>query len=74
MVAASFDRLVRFEAEDGKTYYGDLGAEVPTREIEGREVEVLEGGIVDGFRKVGGKRKVVKVCSFSLFLVVVVSW
>ncbi|KAF2129124.1 hypothetical protein P153DRAFT_423497 [Dothidotthia symphoricarpi CBS 119687] len=63
MVTATFDRLIRFEAEDGKTYYGDLVKEVPTREIEGSEVEVLEGDIASGFKKTGGQKKVAKLLS-----------
>ena len=42
--------------------YGDLGKETPTREIEGSTVEVLEGGVKEGFRKTGGKARVGKVC------------
>jgi transcription initiation factor TFIIH subunit 2 len=59
---AAFDRLIRFEANDGKTYFGDLGKEeVPTREIEGRKVQVLEGSVAGGFKKTGGDATVSKV-------------
>ncbi|PVI08634.1 hypothetical protein DM02DRAFT_549062 [Periconia macrospinosa] len=60
-MAASFDRLIRFEADDGKVYYGDLGDEVPTREIEGRKVQVLDGDVKSGFKKSGGEVKVSKL-------------
>jgi transcription initiation factor TFIIH subunit 2 len=53
---ASFDRLIRFETQEGKTLYGNLEKEVPTREIEGSSVEVLEGDVKRGRAKVG------KVC------------
>lgn len=58
---AAFSHLIRFEAEDGKTYYGDLTKETPTREIEGKEVELLEGDIKSGFSKKGSKAKVSKL-------------
>jgi transcription initiation factor TFIIH subunit 2 len=58
---AAFERLVRFETPEGKTVYGNLDKEVPTREIEGSEVEVLEGEIGSGFKKTGGRAKVGKV-------------
>jgi hypothetical protein len=60
---ASFDRLIRFESQDGKTVYGNLENEVPTREIEGSSVEVLEGDLKSGFRKTGRKVEVGKVRS-----------
>jgi hypothetical protein len=59
---ASFDRLIRFETQEGKTLYGNLEKEVPTREIEGSSVDVLEGDVKSGFRKTGGRAKVGKVC------------
>lgn len=58
---AAFSRLIRFEAEDGKTYYGDLAKETPTREIQGAEVDVLEGDVKKGFSKMGSKAKVSKL-------------
>jgi 2-keto-4-pentenoate hydratase/2-oxohepta-3-ene-1,7-dioic acid hydratase in catechol pathway len=58
---ATFSHLIRFKADDGKTYYGDLTKETPTREIEGEEVEVLEGDIKSGFSKKGSKAKVSKL-------------
>ncbi|KAF2640784.1 hypothetical protein P280DRAFT_490180 [Massarina eburnea CBS 473.64] len=61
-MAATFDRLIRFEADDGKTYYGDLGKEaVPSREIQGKTVGVLEGDVESGFKKTGGEAKVEKL-------------
>lgn len=60
-MAAAFERLIRFEDSEGKTVYGNLEEEVPTREIEGRSVEVVEGDVESGFRKTGGKTQVKKV-------------
>jgi transcription initiation factor TFIIH subunit 2 len=63
---AAFDRLVRFEAQDGKTYFGDLGKEeVPTREIMGRKVTVLEGSVESGFTKTGDEATISKVWHFQ---------
>jgi transcription initiation factor TFIIH subunit 2 len=59
---AAFERLIRFESQEGKTVYGNLETEVPTREIEGRSVEVLEGDVKGGFKKTGRKATVGKVC------------
>jgi hypothetical protein len=61
MSPSSFDRLIRFQTADGKTIYGNLAQEVPTREIEGRDVEVLEGDLKSGFKKSGDKAKVQKL-------------
>lgn len=59
---AAFDRLIRFEGDDGKTYFGDLGKEVvPTREIAGKKVQVLEGDVKGGFKKTGVEATVSKV-------------
>lgn len=58
---AAFSHLIRFEAEDGKTYYGDLTKETPTKEIQGKEVELLKGDIQTGFSKSGSKATVSKL-------------
>ena len=58
---AAFSHLIRFEADDGETYYGDLTKETPTREIQGKEVEVVEGDVKSGFSKKGSKAKVSKL-------------
>lgn len=65
---AAFERLIRFETPEGDIKFGDLGKAVPTKEIEGREVEVLEGDVKVGFKKGGGKAKVGKVCLFLFFV------
>lgn len=62
-MAATFDRLIRFETSNGEAKYGNLEKEVPTREIEGSEVELLEGDVKTGFKKTGGKEKVGKLLS-----------
>ena len=60
---AAFERLIRFQAEGGKTVYGNLEKETPTREIEGSSVEVLEGDVKSGFKKTGTKATVSKLLS-----------
>ncbi|KAF1944881.1 hypothetical protein EJ02DRAFT_501093 [Clathrospora elynae] len=60
---AAFERLIRFENDEGKIVYGNLEKETPTREIEGSEVELLEGGVGKGFRKTVGRARVVKLLS-----------
>jgi hypothetical protein len=42
--------------------YGNLTKETPTLEIEGSEVEVLDGDIERGWTKMGDKATVSKVC------------
>lgn len=59
----SFERLIRFQADDGKTYYGNLTKEIPTREIEGSKVEILSGDVESGFKKTGTESTVSKVIS-----------
>lgn len=63
---ASFERLIRFVAEDGKIRYGNLTKATPTLEIEGSEVEVLQGDVQSGFSKTGEAATVKKVCFFSM--------
>jgi transcription initiation factor TFIIH subunit 2 len=60
-MSSSFDRLIRFQTSDGAEKYGNLPSEVPTRDIEGSEVDLLDGDIKSGFKKVGGKAKVGKL-------------
>lgn len=57
----SFERLIRFQADDGKTYYGNLTKEVPTHEIEGSKVEIVSGDVETGFKKTGTEATVSKV-------------
>lgn len=59
---SAFERLICFEDNEGKTVYGNLEREVPTREIEGSTVEVLEGDVKSGFKKTREKATVGKVC------------
>jgi transcription initiation factor TFIIH subunit 2 len=60
-MAPAFERLIRFVANDGKTYYGNLTKETPTMEIEGSEVEIISGDIESGFSKTGSEAVVSKV-------------
>lgn len=57
----AFERLIRFRADDGKTYYGNLTKETPTLEIEGSKVELLDGNVDTGFQKTGSEATVSKV-------------
>ncbi|KAJ9161076.1 Fumarylacetoacetate hydrolase domain-containing protein 2 [Coniochaeta hoffmannii] len=56
----SFQRLVRFVNEQGRTLYGDLKSETPS-DLTGVEVEVLEGDIQSGFKSTGRKDKISKL-------------
>ncbi|KAF2855282.1 hypothetical protein T440DRAFT_386166 [Plenodomus tracheiphilus IPT5] len=59
-----FQRLIRFKTASGSIKYGDLGgAEVPTLEIAGKEVDVLDGDIKQGFKKSGEKAVVGELLS-----------
>ncbi|EUC43285.1 hypothetical protein COCMIDRAFT_38763 [Bipolaris oryzae ATCC 44560] len=60
---AAFERLIRFEDAEGKTLYGNLEKEIPTKEIQGSSVEVLEGDVKSGFKKTGSKATVSKLLS-----------
>lgn len=62
-IMAAFERLIRFKAADGTVRYGDLGAETPTRDIRGKEVELLDGDVKAGFKKSGGKARVEELLS-----------
>lgn len=65
---AAFERLIRFEDAEGKTLYGNLEKEVPTKDIQGSTVEVLEGDVKSGFKKTGSKATVSKACSIDAFV------
>lgn len=56
----SFQRLVHFINAQGATSFGDLKSE-PTGDLTGAEVEVLEGGIEQGFRSTGRTDKIQRV-------------
>ena len=56
-----FERLIRFVSSNGTTLYGDLLENIPTLEIEGTKVAVLEGDIERGFHKTGAEATVRKV-------------
>ena len=61
----SFQRLIRFVADNGKTYFGNLSKYTPTREIAGSRAEILDGDIKSGFTKTGTEAVVSKVNSTS---------
>jgi len=52
----AFERLIRFENEKGHVVYGNLEKEIPTKEIEGSVVEVIDGNIENGFSKTSVKK------------------
>lgn len=56
-----FERLIRFVSSTGETQYGNLTKETPTKEIQGSEVEILNGDIESGFEKTGEKATVKQV-------------
>jgi transcription initiation factor TFIIH subunit 2 len=47
-IKMAFERLIRFEDENGEVVYGNLEKETPTKEIEGSIVEVIDGSIEKG--------------------------
>lgn len=57
---APFERLVRFETDDGKETYGDLPLSVANDAIVGSSVEALDGDIRSGFKKTGSKSTIRK--------------
>jgi hypothetical protein len=57
----SFERLIRFVDKAGKTQYGNLGKVMPVREIEGCEVEIVDGSINTAFQNTGKTTRVIKV-------------
>ncbi|KAF2741943.1 hypothetical protein M011DRAFT_497822 [Sporormia fimetaria CBS 119925] len=54
-------RLIRFVANDGKAYYGNLTKDMPVQAIEGSSVEVLDGDITQGWKKNGVSATVSKL-------------
>ncbi|KAK3074167.1 hypothetical protein LTR53_003637 [Teratosphaeriaceae sp. CCFEE 6253] len=62
--APPFERLIRFQEQDGQSIrYGDLPLVVPNDGIIGGSVEVLNGDIQSGFQKAGTKAAVGKLLS-----------
>lgn len=59
----SFDRLIRFLDDEGRTTYGNVEKPSAAKDIIGQEVLVLEGNFQDGFTKTTERRKVSKVRS-----------
>lgn len=58
---ATFERLIRFLDEDGKTCYGDLPMSVSADKIEGKSVKVLSGELNTGFKPTETRKTVKKV-------------
>lgn len=57
----SFNRLIRFVDDQGRTSYGDLDEAFSAKEIIGKEVQPLVGTLQYGFTKTNEKRVVKKV-------------
>lgn len=62
----SFDRLLRFEAEDGSILYGDVTDASALDGLVGAQVNVLEGDLNAGFSKTSKTATVKKVRPLSL--------
>lgn len=52
----SFDRLIRFVDEEGRTSYGDLAKPLAAKEIIGTQVTVVVGTLHYGFTRTNEKR------------------
>lgn len=48
---APFERLIRFEGDDGRIHYGDFGASELPRDVSGKTVQLVSGNIATGFTK-----------------------
>lgn len=57
----SFDRLIRFVDDEGKTSFGNLEKASAANDIVGTKVQVLQGNLENGFTKTDEKRVVQKV-------------
>jgi hypothetical protein len=60
---AVFQRLIRFEDEDGQVQWGDFGSEEVGRDVEGKTAHILDGSVEDGFKKTDRQGKIKKVPS-----------
>jgi transcription initiation factor TFIIH subunit 2 len=65
-----FERLIRFETQDGRVLYGDVPNAIPTEKIEGSTVTIIDGDITNGFHSTGQKTVVHKACRFSFQTVI----
>jgi len=57
----AFERLIRFEGEDGKIHYGNLTSEFPEEGINGKKVQTLTGDLKSGFSSSGQEATVKKL-------------
>lgn len=58
-----FQRLIRFEGEDGKVHWGDFGGEEVGRDVQGKSVSVLRGSVAAGFARTEEEMKIRKLLS-----------
>lgn len=56
-----FERLIRFEGEDGQVQWGDFGGEELGRDVQGKTAHILDGNVEDGFKKTDRQGKIKKV-------------
>ena len=61
---AAFERLVRFETDQGKLLYGNLSTAFATDAIIGSSVEILDGDVLTGFNKTGCQATIGKARPF----------
>ena len=57
----AFDRLVRFQDDEGKIRYGNVPYEFPSDGINGTKLQILKGDLSSGFSKGDGTATVKKV-------------
>ncbi|KAG7040304.1 hypothetical protein JMJ77_0009915 [Colletotrichum scovillei] len=57
----SFERLIRFVDDEGRTSYGNLDKVLTAKEIIGIQVNVVIGSLQDGFTKTNERRTVKKL-------------
>jgi hypothetical protein len=60
-----FDRLIRFEDEEGKICYGELPIDCPSAHAVGVKVQVLEGNPFEGLKDSHSGAKIKKVRGIS---------
>ncbi|KXH37428.1 hypothetical protein CSIM01_06196 [Colletotrichum simmondsii] len=68
----SFERLIRFVDDEGRTSYGDLDKVLAAKEIVGIQVNVVVGSLQNGFTKTN-ERRTVKKTPVQLHMIVKVA-
>jgi hypothetical protein len=60
-LSQGFERLIRFEDDQGQVHYGDLKSDIGTDKVVGAQVTLLAGDLVAGFTKLADTKTVHKV-------------